>query len=309
MLGRSSLRNGFGIFAMAAALLLVAYRSASAGVVYTTDFSTGGVNPFRSSGALGASTPWNASITTGDGGARIRNGVLELTSNADGTSTGNGIGVVRAFIDTTTAYTGAGYSARLDQSTGIVEWSFNMRQSYSDPAYPTAGYFGVAFVLASNNASYDTTGNGYAVVLGNNTDTPGGEPIRLIRFTGGLAATGGTNRKALITASTVLNSISTEHMSILVRLDPATNTWTLLGRNDSGTAVDPKAGSLTTLGTGTDDSNTHTDISLPYAGALFAYGSGGPTAVFDNFTVAVVPEPVTLGLVGLCSVVGLMRRR
>ena len=74
------------------------------------------------------------------------------------------------------------WNSVLTNNTGIIEWRFNMRIVTNKLTGFSNGGNGVAYVLASNSSNL-TTGEGYAVVLGN----PGTiKPIRLVRYTGGL---------------------------------------------------------------------------------------------------------------------------
>ncbi len=158
-----------------------------------------------------------------------------------------------------------------------------MQQVRPDPGGFSSGNYGVAFVLAGNNTSAATLGDGWAVVLGQSGTV---DPIRLARYTGGIQGTL-TN---VITASSVLNDVGAEYLSLEVQYNALTNTWSLFGRNDGASAfADPSVGTLSSLGTATD--STHVTTSMSFMGAYWQ----GSTAASQNSKFDNVSVIVTLG--------------
>lgn len=186
-----------------------------------------------------------------------------------------------------------GYSTKLDANVGLVTWAINMRQSRSDPAGFDAGIYGLAFVLAASSADY-STGKGYAVVLGQSGAT---DSIRLARFSSGLAPN--SSFADVISGG----DYGSEYLSIRVTYDPAGSQWALYLASSVSSFSDPTA-VTTQVGATTTDS-TYTGSALNYAGVLWNHNtSGSESALFDNFSISTVPEPVSLalGAFGLISV-------
>lgn len=245
---------------------------------FQDDFDASQGASYTTTGAIGSS-PWQVLRAGNDWGARIDNNILELTNDAS--STGNAVGWIFASIDASTQFS-VGYDPTLANNTVVLEWSFNLRQIRNNPSGFTGNRYGVAFVLGATNTAVEANGDGYAIVLG---QTGGTDPIRLVRFTGGLGTIPNDGSGALITASAPLDNVGDEYISIRVTYNPATNTWTLYGRDDGTSSFsDPASGTLSLLGSATD--NTHVNKELKYMGAFWR-GSivNNQTALFDNLTV------------------------
>ena len=99
-----------------------------------------------------------------------------------------------------------------------------------------------------------SSGNGYAVVLGNSGTT---DNVRLVHYTGGIVGGASTS---IITGAT---DFGLEHISVRVTYDPTTNTWELFERNDGGTFTSPASlGPGNSQGTTIDA--THVGLNLRY---------------------------------------------
>lgn len=288
---------------LTALALSVGFALTASGQITTLindNFNTSQGTTFTTTGVIGTSD-WTATRSGDDWGARIDGGILELTNTASSASNADGW----VFANTTLTSSG-NFNTTLENSSGLVTWSFNMQQIRSNPAGFGTNSYGAAFVLASSSQTVASAGNGYAVVLGN-TATP--DPIRLVSFTGGIQSIGNVTG-GIVTATTELTNPTTSHMSILVTYNPADNQWALFGRNDGSSFADPLSGTLIAMGTGTND--THTNVALGFAGAYWQGSmAGSQTAKFDNVTLTAVPEPATyaaiIGLMALGLV--LVRRR
>ncbi|MFO0001417.1 MAG: hypothetical protein ACK559_09815, partial [bacterium] len=144
--------------------------------------------------------------------------------------------------------------------------------------------YGVAFVLASNDANVGISGSGYAVALGQSGST---DPVRLIRFNGGLR---GTLDNIIASNTSGLSDFGTQYLSVRVVYTPATNSWQLLLRNDGASAfADPASGTLISQGTAIN--NTHTSTSsMQFTGGYWQGNTEATqTASFDNFCLKLTP--------------------
>ena len=176
---------------------------------------------------------------------------------------------------------------------GVVSWTFNMRQIRGEPSGFNSSNYGVAFILAGQTATDNTTGSGYAVVLGG----PGAlDSLRFVRYTGGLNAD--SDLTNIIKSNTSgLTDIGADYLSVKVTYNPCNGgQWEFFARNDGLSAfADPLAGTLVSQGTATD--NTYTGVPL---NMMAAYWKGSTTAAqtafFNNVTVSVVAKPsATIG--------------
>jgi hypothetical protein len=293
--------------------------------LFLTPLDSSAISVFAETFASPSSTSWssgaggaiNNSIwsvyTTGQHGARITSGRLEITDRrASSTAHGQGF----AFVPCG----GAGsqfdnnvYSSTLKNNGGIVTWTFNMRKSYtsnggfscsssSSQNYVTTG---LAFVLATSSAqgmqhnasgtcSPNGTAFGYAVVLGGSNTT------RLVRFANALH-NGQITDIAVSAGFTVAN-----YRSVRVTYNPANDQWTLEVRNDGSSAFsDPSTGTYPAPSVGTDA--THVLSPLNFMGGYFQAGCIGVCddaaylTAFDNVRVDVAcvapaaPGPITGG--------------
>ena len=257
-------------------ICLIPRLSLSQTTVHHSDFNTSQGSAFTTAGQIGSS---NCYITRSgdDWGGRIDNGILEL--NNDAGASANQSGWVFSGIPVS-SFTSP-YQATLSSNGGIITWCFNMRQIRSDPAGFGSGNYGVAFVLGTTSTSAQSTGEGYAVILGESGTT---DPLRLIKFANGLSGT----RTTIISSNTSgLEDFGNEYLSIKVTFNPIDFQWELLVRNDGTSSFsDPSSGILTSQGKARDD--TYAFVNLPYAGA---YWQGSTTssqnAFVDNFKVTV----------------------
>jgi hypothetical protein len=182
----------------------------------------------------------------------------------------------------------AQYSPVLNSNSGQLTWSWNVRQSRTNPSGFDSNNYGVAFVLAASSSNLTaTTTTGYAVVVGNSS-TP--DPFRLVRFSGGLSA-----NSRLTNVFTTSTDYGTAYLTLRVSYFPDDNSWTLEASTNTTSFEDPsQASTFKAIGTGTD--GTYTGTSLPYLGCLWNHATTGTeAALFDNIYVtapcAAGPEP------------------
>jgi len=281
----------YAVMAVAIAVLHSLSPTASATTVYSDDFNRA---------SLGAG--WTTTITAGDGGASIVSNILQLTNDASGAANANG----RVYTTVPTSTFSSPFNQVLSSNPGLISWSFNIQQIRTDPSGFDTGSYGAAFVLAGTNSDF-MAGNGYAVAIGNSTTT---DPIRLVRYTGGLDLN--SNVTNIIAGTAPVADVGANYYSIQVTYNPSTNGWEMFGRDDGNSAfTDPLTGSLTSVGAATD--NTYTASTMTNIGALWSYSTAPTqTAQYDNVVVSVVPEPSTMALLGFGAVglaVYLKRRR
>jgi hypothetical protein len=244
--------------------------------VFQDDFGANQSDSWTFTGSIGA-TDWTGVRSGADWGCRrATSGALQLTNDASATANANGWAF--AYVDASTDYS-AGYNTTLSSNTGELNWYFNMRQIRTDPSGFGAGSYGVAYVIACSNTAAATSGNGYAVVLGNTGST---DPIRLARFSSGLQ---GTLTDMIASNTSGLTDFGADYLSVRVKYTPSTNTWELYLRNDGGSAfADPASGTLTSQGTLVN--STHTGTALNYMGAYWQGSTtASQTAFFDNLLV------------------------
>jgi hypothetical protein len=276
--------------------------AAQAEIVFQDDFSTSQGAGWTTVGAIGTSG-WDvnrggAARGGEDWGARISTNVMDLSNDVSANANNNGWVFAKRTLSNTTFF-----NTTLSSSSGEVTWSFNLQQPRSDPGGFAVGSYGAAFILSANSTNINTTGTtGYAVVLGNSGAT---DPIRLAKFTNGVQGT----LSDIITATTPLNDVGLEHLSIKVTYNPGNNGWALSGRSDGTSFADPLSGTLSSLGSATD--STYTAVNSPFMGGYWQGSTGaGQSAKFDNVVLSVIPEPASFGLLALGAIgVRLLRRR
>lgn len=257
-------------------------------IVFSDDFSDYTDPAWTTSGNLNGSV-WDVYRSGVDFGARRNDTPIQLELSNDVSGTANVAGY--AMVNTSTASFTAPYATILS-SGGVVTWTFNMRQIRTDPSGFDAGNYGVAFILAGETATTNTTGNGYAVVLGQGGGT---DPVRLVSYSAGIS--GNSSITNIISSNTAgLADFGLEHLSVKVTYNPCNGgTWELFLRNDGSSFMDPLSGSLVSQGTAIN--NTYTGIAL---NMIAAYWQGSTvasqTAFFSNVTVSVVGLPAaTIG--------------
>lgn len=255
--------------------------------VFSDNFNTSQGETFTTGGSIGASD-WTVNRSGDDWGARIHGNILELTNTASAAANANGW----VFVYVATADFEATFDNTLSSNSDVVNYIFNMQQIRDNPAgIGTSSNYAVAFIIGSTNNSVRSGGDGYAIVLGNNSSP---DPIRFVKFSGGVS-TLGTGATGLIIADSPLDDPTNNYLSIALSYDPATDEWNLYGRNDGGSFGNPADEGLTLLGTVVDD--TYTSTALDFMGAYWqGSNAAGQTALFDNVTVVVgaVPLPVEL---------------
>jgi hypothetical protein len=235
-------------------------------------FNRSSVNPGNN-----PSFTYTSALGTGVTSAINGNTFLEIAS-----TTSNAV----SYVTGSTSSFGNGYNTTLSSnSAALITWTFNMRwnRSTSNPAPPFNGQYGQATVLAGSSATL-TGGNGYAVVYGS-TGTP--DPVRLVRYTGGLFnSTGGTFTDICTSAANDL-SATNNYISVRVTYAPSTNTWSLFVRDDGASAwVDPSSGVTAQKGTSTVD-NTYTSTSLTAFGFVWTNATTAASGQWDNFRCAI----------------------
>lgn len=269
--------------------LLIAISTLSAQqVVFNEDFSQTQSSTYTTSGPIGSSI-WTVARSGQDLGARISGGMLTLTNDA--TTGANSGGWLMA--STSTSNYSPVYKSTLSQNPGVVSWVFNMRQSRANPSSFKTSKFGVAFILAGTPTT-NTTGNGYAIVLGQNLTI---DPIKLVTYNNGLSSlSAAPDAPAIITSNTTgFKDFGAEYTSIRVEYNPADNKWSLFVRKDNSTSFnDPNTGTLTFQGT-TVDATYVTQNLTTMGGYWNANKAKLQTALFDNVSVRVeTPELISL---------------
>lgn len=174
----------------------------------------------------------------------------------------------------------SGYYPVNYQNAGTVTytWSFNMRQSRTNPSGFNNSNYGVMFVLGASDASY-TTGSGYGVALGNSGAT---DPIRLVRFTGGF------NANSDLTNLIAYGDYGNEYLAVRVDFDVAARKWRLYVF-DSTDFRDPATLGAAHLVDSVIDS-TYTNLALPYLGGFYNHASSSSqNAFFDNVSIPYFP--------------------
>lgn len=182
------------------------------------------------------------------------------------------------------------YKSTLNTNTGVVTWSFNIRENQGTMNGLTASQRYIGVVLAASDANLLSTNcSGYMVSQGATT-TSG---LQLVKFSAGLgvAATPTT----IIAAPTVTSS--KDWFSVKVSYDPSTNSWTLSQRTDALSATigwaDPATGTYSSISSPVVDAD-YVSTSMNAFG-FFGNHPASTTAFncqFDNFRVQ-VNVPVT----------------
>lgn len=263
--------------------VVMSFTASSQVSVFQDDFSNLTSTSWTTSGSINGSV-WNVNVSGVDFGARRNTAPQQLELSNDSSPAANQNGWCLTTVDASGF--ASPYSTILADG-GVVSWTFNMQQIRANPSGFGAGEYGVAFILAGESSTTNSSGAGYAVVLGEIGAT---DAVRLIRYSNGIAPS--SNHTTLIASNTTgLNDIADEHLSVQVVFNPcANNEWSLYLRNDGATFSDPLSGTLILQGTFSD--NTHTGQSLDM---LAAYWHGATlanqTAFFDNVTVSVTPLP------------------
>ncbi len=249
--------------------------------VFTDDFSTNTSATWTTSGAIGASA-WTVTRSGADWGARRNISPLQLEQTNDVGATANASGWV--FSSVLLSSFSAPYNTTLNLNAELLTWTFNFRTNRTSALAGFTGStsYGMAMILVSTSNTPNTSGNGYAVVMGGG----GLNTIALISFTGGLQGT-----KTTIIGYGGAPAALTNYMSVKVTYNPSGDNWALYNRDDGSTGfADPASGILTQIGTTTSNS-TYTGTAMSYLGA---YWQGSTTATqtsfYDNVTVTSTPS-------------------
>jgi hypothetical protein len=251
--------------------------------VFTDDFSTNQSATYTTSGVISSSS-WSFNRSGTDWGARRNTSPaqLELTNDASATAQTAGWGF--AYVTLGTSFSSP-FSATLNTNPGIVTWNFNMRTNRTSAlaGFSATTSYGMAYIIAATSNTPNTSGNGYAVVMGGGTNNN----MALIRFTGGLQGT----RTTIIGFGNTPTAL-TDYISVRVTYDPSNDNWALYTRDDGNTAfADPASGSLTQIGSATAN-NTYTGSAMSYTGAYWQGSTTATqTAFFDNVSCTVAGNP------------------
>ena len=260
------------------------YNGTASGDLYTLRKSSGAVTPFYAdtfnrATLAGGPFAYTTTVTAGDGGASvILNDLLQLTNDASGTIQASG----SVYVTTPTSAFGP-FSQNLHANSGPLSWVFNMQQIRPNPSGFASGNYGAAFILGATSSTIPTA-NGYAVLVGN-SGAP--DPIRLVRFTGGL------NGTTVVIAQDGAQDAGFNYWSVRVAYDPSGDQWSLYTRNDgTGGAVDPTISSGYAQSGVTTVDNVYANTPLTHAGALWNYSSANnQSAKFDNFKLMLDSSP------------------
>ena len=286
-------------FAQQIALSLLIFLGASLSVnaqttVFIDDFSTNSNATYSTSGVINSSA-WSANVSGTDWGVRRNTSPQQLELTNDVGATANLAGW--AFANVSTTAFSSPYNTTLSSNPSDVTWTFNMRTGRTTAlsGFTATTTYGMAFIIGCTSNTPNTTGNGYAVVMG------GGalNNIGFISFTNGLQGT-----KTTIIPYGLAPAALTNYMSLKLVYTKSTNTWTLSGRDDGPSAfVDPATGSFTLIGSAVNTTYTSTPLTL--AGAYWQGSTGASqTSFFDNVKVSVATActPPVLSLNTLTNV-------
>jgi autotransporter-associated beta strand protein len=280
VIASKSPRNKLALAVLAAATAHVGMAQAAS--VYNDNFNRSDLNSGTYSYGVTLST-----VPAGNDSAAsiVGNDVLTLTNDSTGAAN------VISSIDVSTPMSAfsSPFNSTLSQNTGnAVEWSLNMQFSRSNPSgfsIGASGTYGEAFVLGGTNSNFQASGDGYALVIGN-SGTP--DPIKLVRYTGGL---GGT----FTTIAAAASDAGTSFYSVKVRYDSTNNAWTLSTRNDGGSFVDPQNTSTPYTIAGTQVDSGLVSTSLSFLGAHINNATAAILGRFDNFNIDLSPAIVASG--------------
>ncbi|MEO8588584.1 MAG: Calx-beta domain-containing protein [Flavobacteriales bacterium] len=176
---------------------------------------------------------------------------------------------------------GAGlYNPQFNLNTCLMTWAFCVRQSRADPSGFAAGSFGVAYVLGSTGSALATAGQGYAVMIGQATAV---DPLRLVRFNGGLA---GALTSIITPVIAPYSDLSGEYLAVKVTYDPVTNTWQMFASTIAAGTFSTTNPTTAATALGSAVNATYTGTSLPFTGCLWNHATtAGEAALFDNVYV------------------------
>lgn len=172
----------------------------------------------------------------------------------------------------------APFASKLNEiNADSVVWTFNMRANRETTSGFSDDKFGIATVLLSDVANYNTA-NGYVVIsMGANASS---RSFRLAKFSNGLDAD--TKFTDLIIG---LPGSAMTYAALKVVFVKNTNTWSFYGRADSGAFSDPSQGSYTFFGSVVDDTFINTSMSNFGFFMMCKSYTTSTTYNIDNFAV------------------------
>lgn len=184
------------------------------------------------------------------------------------------------------------YNTTLGSNSCLLTWAFNIRFSRNAPSGLDGGNYGAAVALAGSTLD-PTAGQGYAIVIGQTG--VGGDPVRLVRYNGGLDANANTTN--LLTYAIT----DAQYLGIQVTFDPGTGTWEMFVTNNAGPFSSPLVAG-TSAGTFVD--NTYTGANLRYVSAVYNHATSlTENVLIDNFYVP-SPCPPNVNFAAAGSTVG-----
>ncbi len=183
-----------------------------------------------------------------------------------------------------------GYPAQYNSTSGQLVWAINLRQSRSDPSGFDANNYGAAFIIGKTTNDI-TSGNGYAVVIGQSGST---DAVRLAKFTGGV--NGNSKFTNIISSGDYAN----QYLSIKVIYESAGNIWSLfVDSSSSGFPQPDPRNTLNQVGNAAD--NSYTSSALSYLGTLWNHAtSSNDSLVFDDIYVPSI-LPITIDITAIAE--------
>ena len=201
-------------------------------------------------------------------------------------------------------------TTKLTDNTKLVTWTVNMRasrtMSSAASTYADGSYYLAAILCASTANLTDgavSATDGYALILQRSVDNPSSlnpGAVRLVKFHNGIgSAAGGSSVSAALLTTPALNlgaaatATAPNNVSIKVEYNADFDSWTMYYREDPTTApitfADPSAGTLTKIGSITDNTYTSTAITnFGYLASLSAASSAANQMQLDNFKITFV---------------------
>lgn len=246
----------------------------------------------RAVAATGGSPSMSYSTSGSTGNGSIATNTITSTDSVLKITSGSTAG--RSFLmGSTSSFTAGVFANNLRGNTGLVTWSFNMRQNRGSATITSlAGFddqsasskYGIATILVCNKSNpLDTAAKGYAVVMG---ETGNDTTYDLISFTGGLISNSNCVR---LIKGMVLNYFK-DAVSIKVTYNPSNNNWNMYQADGFNSSVDAYADPSLVSGTslGTVVNSSFVDTAMTNFGFFWNYGTlASQNAYFDNFKVAV----------------------
>jgi hypothetical protein len=175
---------------------------------------------------------------------------------------------------------------QLDQATGPIQWSFD----FSNASLLDGNDDTFSVILAGTSGVFDGSGSGPADGYLFGTALGGGNLLF------GTSDRMGKNGVETVLYDTGVSAEAAANGSATISFDPSTGGWTITGSYNGQ--------DFATTGSSFLD-NTYTGVATDYLGLYSRAGSD--TVALSNMTV--VPEPMTLSVLGLGGVALIKRRR